>query len=302
MSNVKYLSYDGLEYFWKNKLKPIIEENEEVTATALTDLDTRLNTHTHTQYAPTSHTHTKSQITDFPTIPTVNNGTLIIQQNGTNVGTFTANQSGNTTVNISAATPGHTHNYSPSTHTHSNVAYAATAGYAASAGTAANVKINVASTSVYYPIVFTNVTATNAAASLYIDSSTGTSQSSTGMRYNPSLNACYCSGGFYELSDENSKNFGDDIEVDLDKLSTLSKKYFTWKDDKSNTRHIGISAQEVQNIYPELVNIIDDNGRLSVSYDKLSVVALKGIDILNDKVKSLEKRLNKLEEKLNIAQ
>lgn len=35
-----------------------------------------------------------------PNIPTVNNGTLTIQQNGITVGTFTANQSSNTTANI----------------------------------------------------------------------------------------------------------------------------------------------------------------------------------------------------------
>ena len=39
-----------------------------------------------------------------PTIPTVNNGTLTIQKNGTTIGTFTANQSGNSTVNIEADT------------------------------------------------------------------------------------------------------------------------------------------------------------------------------------------------------
>ena len=33
-------------------------------------------------------------------IPTVNNGTLTIKQNGTTLGTFTANQSTNTTVDI----------------------------------------------------------------------------------------------------------------------------------------------------------------------------------------------------------
>src|SRR5574344_438958 len=61
--------------------------------------------------ANSSHTHTKSQITDFPTlatvatsgsyndlsnkptIPTVNNATLTIQKNGSNVQTFTANVS-----------------------------------------------------------------------------------------------------------------------------------------------------------------------------------------------------------------
>ena len=39
-----------------------------------------------------------------PTIPTVNNGTLTIQKNGTTIGTFTANQSGNSTINIEADT------------------------------------------------------------------------------------------------------------------------------------------------------------------------------------------------------
>lgn len=41
---------------------------------------------------------------DKPTIPTVNNGTLTIQKNGSSVGTFTANQSGNSTANITVPT------------------------------------------------------------------------------------------------------------------------------------------------------------------------------------------------------
>lgn len=41
-----------------------------------------------------------NDLDDKPTIPTVNNGQLTIQKNGTNVQTFTANQSGNATANI----------------------------------------------------------------------------------------------------------------------------------------------------------------------------------------------------------
>lgn len=66
----------------------------------------------------TGHTHTVSNITDFPnlatvatsgsyndltnkpTIPTVNNATLTIQKNGTDVKTFTANASSDVTCNI----------------------------------------------------------------------------------------------------------------------------------------------------------------------------------------------------------
>ena len=49
-------------------------------------------------------------IKNKPTIPTVNDGTLTIQQNGTTVGTFSANQSGNTTVNLTGGggSGGHT--------------------------------------------------------------------------------------------------------------------------------------------------------------------------------------------------
>ena len=41
-----------------------------------------------------------NDLTDKPTIPTVNDGQLTIQQNDTNKATFTANQSGNATANI----------------------------------------------------------------------------------------------------------------------------------------------------------------------------------------------------------
>lgn len=47
---------------------------------------------------------TKSQISDFPTIPTVNNATLTIQKNGSTVNTFTANASSNVTANITVPT------------------------------------------------------------------------------------------------------------------------------------------------------------------------------------------------------
>ena len=41
-----------------------------------------------------------SDLTGKPTIPTVNNGTLTIKQNGTTIDTFTANQSMNVTVDL----------------------------------------------------------------------------------------------------------------------------------------------------------------------------------------------------------
>ena len=45
-----------------------------------------------------------NDLSNKPTIPTVNNGTLTIQKNGTSVTTFTANQSSNATANITVPT------------------------------------------------------------------------------------------------------------------------------------------------------------------------------------------------------
>lgn len=62
------------------------------------------------QYTPTTSLATVATSGDYrdllntPTIPTVNNATLTIQKNSTNIGTFTANASSNETINITVPT------------------------------------------------------------------------------------------------------------------------------------------------------------------------------------------------------
>lgn len=50
--------------------------------------------------ADKDHTHSYDDLTGKPTIPTVNNATITVQQNGATKGTFTLNQSGNTTISL----------------------------------------------------------------------------------------------------------------------------------------------------------------------------------------------------------
>ena len=121
---------------------------------------------------------------------------------------------------------------------------------------------------------------------------------STNVTVTPSKSCVNAAGGFYETSDERLKNFSDDVTIDLEKLSSLRKKYFTWKDGHGD-KQLGVSAQEVQVLYPELVNEGDD-GHLSVDYAKLSVVALSAVDKLYNKQKDLEDKLAKIEKALNL--
>lgn len=109
-------------------------------------------------------------------------------------------------------------------------------------------------------------------------------------------------GGFFDTSDERLKNFGDKITVDFEKLKQLKKSYFTWKNKENSDVEIGVSAQELQELYPELVHT-NAAGYLSVAYNKLSIVALTAVDELYDenvnlknKLASLEERLEKLEQ------
>lgn len=148
----------------------------------------------------------------------------------------------------------------------------------------------------------TNVKSTTTTSTYYLCGST-TANTATGTlvkRSNVYVNGSGSIYGksFFETSDETLKNFSNNVEVDFEKLLKLPKKYFTWKDG-DDTQHIGTSAQEVQKIYPELVSE-GSEGKLTVDYAKLSIVALKAIDELYIKNLELEERLSKIETLLNI--
>ena len=104
--------------------------------------------------------------------------------------------------------------------------------------------------------------------------------------------------GFYQTSDERLKHFIKDVEIDFDKLKQIPKKYFNWKGQNTNQLCIGTSAQAIQKLYPELVSK-DSSGQMSVAYDKLSVIALKGIDELYQLILQLKKENEDLKEIIN---
>lgn len=106
------------------------------------------------------------------------------------------------------------------------------------------------------------------------------------------------SGGFFDTSDERLKNIENEINVNLDDIKNIKKIYFYYKHDDKKEKHIGVSAQDVEKIYPEITNI-NNEGYLTVDYSKLSVIALKAIDVLSEENNTLKTKLIELEERLN---
>ena len=111
-------------------------------------------------------------------------------------------------------------------------------------------------------------------------------------------NSSFYGSAFYETSDERLKYFTSDVNVDFDKLKSIPKKYFMWKNREMNPTNIGTSAQKLQAVYPELVS--ESEGYLRVDYAKLSVIALAAVDKLHEENEELKERLRKIEEKLGL--
>lgn len=122
----------------------------------------------------------------------------------------------------------------------------------------------------------------------------------TGKRfYQCYVKTYYATNGFYQDSDIRLKNIIQNVEVNLEDLTKLQKVYYTWKSGIDTNTHIGMIAQEVQKLYPELVNTDKDTGYLSLAYDQLSVIALKAIDKLYAVIKDIQRENKYLKERLN---
>lgn len=92
--------------------------------------------------------------------------------------------------------------------------------------------------------------------------------------------------GFFQVSDINKKNVIEEISLDkcydlIDKCQTI---VYTLKDDITNTKQIGVIAQEVEQFFPEIVNT-NNKGEKTLDYSKLTVILLRVVKDLITKIK-----------------
>ena len=116
---------------------------------------------------------------------------------------------------------------------------------------------------------------------------------------NPRLYMAVASGGVYLTlnatswtanSDERLKNINGIVENALDKLCTLRAVNYSWKEDNTNKEYIGLIAQDVQKVLPEVVDINenDEMKTLGVRYTELIPVLVKAIQELKAEIDILK--------------
>ncbi len=100
------------------------------------------------------------------------------------------------------------------------------------------------------------------------------------------------SNAWNTFSDRRWKTNFKKIENALGKLNQINGYYYNWKDKKDQSLQIGVIAQEIEAVLPEIVNT-DKNGYKSVDYSKISALL---IQVAKEQQSILENQEAKIEE------
>lgn len=96
-------------------------------------------------------------------------------------------------------------------------------------------------------------------------------------------------GSLYNTSDERLKDNINDLEtLKIDSLFTLNPMHFTYKNDNKKRVHYGILAQDIEKVFPELVENNNINGYKTVNYQELIPIIIAKMKIMQSEIDSLK--------------
>ena len=109
------------------------------------------------------------------------------------------------------------------------------------------------------------------------------------------------STAFAPQSDERLKNIQGNIENAVNSLMTLRTIIYSWKSDKTNKENLGLIAQDVEKIFPQVIEksivkedpikgITDTTEYLSLKYTDLIPVLVKAIQELQSQINELKNK------------
>ncbi|MFN0015007.1 MAG: tail fiber domain-containing protein [Saprospiraceae bacterium] len=113
----------------------------------------------------------------------------------------------------------------------------------------------------------------------------------------------FATNGFYIPSDRRFKKDVAGTGSVLDKVSRLNTVYYRYNHEKAEAkRTIGVIAQEVEVLFPELVNqhrTDDGSIYLGVNYAGFGVLAIKAIQEQQEQISALQQENTKLQQRMN---
>jgi hypothetical protein len=102
-------------------------------------------------------------------------------------------------------------------------------------------------------------------------------------------------------SDERLKDIIEPLSNGLEKVASIRAVKFSWKDDPNQTTNVGVIAQDVEAVLPEIVSKTqrygsdDQTEYLGVSYDLLAPLLIAALQEAKDKIETLEAKVAALE-------
>lgn len=100
------------------------------------------------------------------------------------------------------------------------------------------------------------------------------------------------------LSDARFKKDIQPIGKTLDKIKGLSAVKFIMTNDELNTPQIGFIAQEVEQVFPEVVYTDKNTGYKLLKYERLSAVLLEAVKELDERMQSQQQEIGSLKARL----
>gem|GEM_PF-5089252 len=106
------------------------------------------------------------------------------------------------------------------------------------------------------------------------------------------------SGVYSSLSDLRSKENIETLHFDWEQFMSMKTYSYEYKGDHRDARSIGLMAQEVNEVYPELVTYIADHDQYVLNYSGLAVVSIKAVQEQQSRIEKLEKETEVLKNEL----
>jgi hypothetical protein len=139
--------------------------------------------------------------------------------------------------------------------------------------------------------------------SIYIyapDNRVGIGSSATSSAYRLYVSgAIYAESNIVAYSDRRAKKDIVTIDSALDKLLKLRGVYYKAIDDETQKRQAGVIAQEVNEVFPEVVTYADDVDQYGVHYGNFAGLFIEAIKEQNQIIENQKKEIEELKEIVN---